>query len=287
MANAIWKGHISFGLVSIPIGLYSAEKRTELHFHLLDSRDQARVRYERINDETGNEVPWSNVIKVFEFDKNNYVALSNEDFKRAAPKAVKTIDIENFVKLEEINPIFFERPYYLVPEKVGEKGYVLLRETLENTKKVAIAKVVIRDKQYLAALMPMNNALVLNLLRFVQEIHPVEDFTIPEQNIKSYHISKTELQMAEALIDGMTESWQPKRYHDEYRDKLLKWIEEKALHGKTRKTAEKAKDDDIPGKTIDFMAALKKSLQQVKKNSTQKSNVINMQPHLKQRHKAR
>jgi DNA end-binding protein Ku len=263
MTNAIWKGHISFGLVSIPVSLYSAENRTELHFHLLDSRDQARVRYERVNDETGKEVPWNKVIKAFEFNNNNYVVLSDEDFKRAAPEATKSIDIENFVSVTEINPVYFERPYYLVPDKAGEKGYVLLRETLHRTGKVAVAKVVIRSKQYLAAVMPIEQALVLNLLRFKQELRSLDDFSIPEKNLKLYKILPQELKMAEQLVDSMTQVWKPEQYHDEYREALLQWIEQKASQGKTkkpRKTAEKA----APANVIDFMAALKKSLQNVK-----------------------
>ncbi len=259
MTNAIWKGHITFSLVSIPIALYSAENRTELHFHLLDSRDQARVRYERINDETGKEVPWDKVIKAFEFDKNNYVVLSSEDFKRAAPKEIKTIDIENFVYMDEINPIYFERPYYLIPDKGGEKGYVLLRETLTKNKKIAIAKVVIRDKQYLAALMPLENALVINLLRFQQELISMENFAFPTKDAKDYNLNPSELKMAEQLIDTMTEKWQPEKYHDDYREKLFKWIEEKASTQKVKKPQEK--EEAGAAKTIDFMAALKKSLE--------------------------
>lgn len=263
MTNAIWKGHITFSLVSIPIALYSAEKRTELHFHLLDSRDQARVRYERINDDTGKEVPWDKVVKAFEFDKNNYVVLSKEDFKRAAPKEFKTIDIENFVYLDEINPIYFERPYYLVPEKGGEKGYVLLRETLRRIKKVAIAKVVIRDKQYLAALIPMENALVLNLLRFKQELADLENFNFPSQELKDYAVNPNEIKMAEQLVDSMTDKWKADKYHDDYREKLLQWIEEKASQQNVKKPKEK--EEVVSAKTIDFMAALKKSLASVGK----------------------
>lgn len=278
MSNAIWKGHITFSMVSIPIALYSAEKRTELHFHLLDSRDQARVRYERINDETGKEVPWDKVVKAFEFDKNNYVVLNKEDFKRAAPKEFKTIDIESFIYGDEINPIYFERPYYLIPEKGGEKGYVLLRETLKKIKKIAIAKVVIRDKQYLAALIPMDNALVLNLLRFKQELLDIENFNFPGQDLKDYAVNPNELKMAEQLVDSMTEKWHPNKYHDDYREKLLQWIEEKASHQKVKKPKEK--EEVVAAKTIDFMAALKKSLESVGK-TTAKNEVHPQKVHRK------
>jgi len=174
MQRPIWKGHISFGLVSIPVSLYSAEKRVDLHFHMLDSRNLKRIRYERVNDDTGKEVPWTQVVKAFEFDKNNYVILSDDDFKQAAPKAIKSIDIEDFTNLSDIDYLYFERPYYLVPDKSGEKGYVLLREGLKKTKKVGIAKVVIRAKQYLAAVMPGEYSLILNLLRFNQELRNEE-----------------------------------------------------------------------------------------------------------------
>ncbi len=267
MTNPIWNGHISFGLVNIPISLYSAEKRTELHFHLLDVRNQARVRYERINDDTGKEVPWNKVVRAYELEKNNYVVLNDEDFKRAAPEATKTIDIETFVDQAEIDPIYFERPYYLVPDKVGEKGYVLLRETLRKTKKVAIAKVVIREKQYLAALIPIEHALVLNLIRFQQELRSLSEFSIPDKNLKAYKVQPQELKMAEQLVESMVQKWQPSHYHDDYREALLKWIEKKVSQGKIKKPPKIKEEEAIPANVIDFMAALKGSLKNVKKKS--------------------
>jgi len=277
MPSSIWKGHISFGLVSIPIVLHSAEKRQELRFHLLDSRDQSRIHYERINDTTGKEVPWDKIVKAFEYDKNSYVVLNPEDFKRAAPKATKTIDIKNFVNYSDINFMYFEKPYYLAPDRAGEKGYALLRETLKKTKKVAIAKIVIREREYLAAILPMENALVLNLLRFAQEILPTKEFNIPEGDLKDYHILPNELKMAEALVASMTAKWQPKLYHDDYRDALMKWIEQKTLHhGKTKK-AKVTAEEKTPAKTLDFMAALKKSLANAKRTPSKS--------HAKQHHK--
>lgn len=258
----IWKGHISFGLVSIPVEVYSAEKRTELHFHLLDSRNKARIHYSRINDETGKEVPWDKIVKAFEYSKDKYVILDDADFKQAAPAVTKTIDIESFVNINEIDYVFFEKPYYLVPEKTGEKGYILLRETLKKTKKVGIAKVVIREKQYLAAILPVKNAILLNLLRFNQEIRPLEDFHFPDKSLKTYRISDKEIAMAEQLVKGMSGKWEPEAYHDDYREKLLKWIEKKR---KTRnKTVTAEKEVSYADNTIDFMAALKKSLESVK-----------------------
>lgn len=260
----IWKGSIAFGLVSIPVELYSAEKRTELHFHLLDLRTQSRVHYERINDETGEEVPWNDVVKAFEFEKDNYVVLKDEDFKRAAPKAFKTIDIESFVDLDEIEYPYFDRPYYLVPENGAEKAYVLLRDALKAAHKVGIAKIVIRSKQYLACVIPSNTSLMLNLLRFDQELRKEDEFNFPRETLKTYRITEKEIDMAKELIAGMTSSWEPRIYHDEYRESLMKWIEEKATHGKRKATKKKPEKADDESKVIDFMELLSKSLASAK-----------------------
>ena len=217
------------------------------------------------------------LLNAFEFDKNNYVVLSKEDFRQAAPKATKTIDIENFINIDEITPVYFERPYYLIPDKGGEKGYVLLRETLKNNKKVAVAKVVIREKQYLAILMPMGDALILNLIRFKQELLPISDFSVPTQKLKDYHITPAELKMAEQLVNSMTEKWHPEKYHDDYRETLLKWIEEKASKAKIKKPKEAEPET---AKTIDFMAALKRSLEKTNKKSIKDTT----HPHHKLRH---
>lgn len=272
MTNPIWNGHISFGLVNIPISLYAAEKRSEIRFHLLDSRNKAKIHYERVNDDTGQEVPWNKIVKAFEYDKKNYVVLNQDDFKRAAPEATKSIDIENFVHLSEIEPIYFERPYLLVPEKTGEKGYVLLREVLQKTAKVAVAKVVLRERQYLSVVMPIANALMLNLIRFKQEIKPFNEFHLPEENIKKYKISPQEIKMAEKLVESMTSRWKPEQYHDDYREALMQWIEQKATHKKSQRKP-KVKEE-LPENVMDFMAALKKSLQKTKKLSTKSSHTL-------------
>src|SRR3989339_1380560 len=180
MARPIWKGHITFGLVNIPVTLYSAEKRDELHFKLLDSRNKARVHYERVNEETGEEVPWSEVVKAFEYDKGNYVLVEEEDFKRAAPEATQAVEIQDFVDREDVDYVYYDKPYYLMPGKKGEKGYVLLREILRRTGKVGISKVVIRTRQYLDALLAEGDALVLELLRFDQEVRKPEEFDLPQ-----------------------------------------------------------------------------------------------------------
>lgn len=262
MQRPIWKGHISFGLVSIPVILFSAEKRSDLHFHMLDSRNHARVHYERVNDETGAEVPWNEIVKAFEFDEGNYVILKDEDFKRAAPKAIKSIDIEDFVNGQEIDYRYFEKPYYIVPDKYGEKGYVLLREAMKKVNHVGIAKVVIRSKQYLAAVMVQNDALVLNLLRFSQELRHVSEFEFPQASIKKYNIKDKELNMAVQLINNMVNKWEPEKYHDEYREALMQWIEEKATTETSKEIKKtKAKSKKISSaKVVDFMELLQQSI---------------------------
>ncbi len=230
MAQAIWKGHISFGLVNIPVSLYSGERRTDLHFRMLDSRNQARVRYERVNDETGDEVPWDDIVKGFEYAKGNYVVLEREDFEKAAPEATKSIDIESFVDIDAIDPAYFDKPYYLIPTDTG-KGYVLLRDTLADSGKAGIAKMVIRNRQHLAALIARDSALALNLLRFRQELREPDDFQLPTEPPKNYNISKKEQDMAAQLIDSMSGAWQPEAYHDDYRQALLDYIEKKAKKG--------------------------------------------------------
>src|SRR5687768_6241532 len=165
MARPIWKGHISFGLVNVPVTLYSGEQRADLSFRLLDSRNAARIRYERVNEETGEEVPWDKIIKGYEYDNGNYVLLSDEEIENASPELTRTIEIEQFVDMQDIDVRYFDKPYVLVPDKKGEKGYVLLREAIREAGKAGIAKVVIRARQYLAALIAQGDALVLQLLR--------------------------------------------------------------------------------------------------------------------------
>lgn len=254
----IWKGFISFGLVNVPVTLYPAEKRTELSFHLLDSANSSRVRYERINADTGEEVPWNRIVKGFEYEKGSYVIISDEDFKRASPEATKTIDIESFVDLDEIDPIYFDKPYYLEPGKGGAKGYVLLRETLRESNKVGIAKVVIRTRQYLAAMAPRGKALALNLMRYQMEVRPLEDLDLPGTPA-SVKVSKQELKMAHTLVESMSRKWDPSEYHDEYRERLMKWIDERIEAGEFERTPEAEEPEYAPA-PINLMEALKKSI---------------------------
>jgi DNA end-binding protein Ku len=263
MARPIWRGNISFGLVSIPVELHSAENRGDIHFHLIDSRDVARVRYQRINSETGEEVPWDKIVKGYEYADGSYVLLSDEELQEAMGEVARSIDIQEFVDPEQIPPMYFEKPYYLMPGKQGEKGYVLLREALANTKKIGIAQVAIRSRQHLAALMPQDNLLTLNLLRYPQELKAATDFEVPDENLRRHHVSAKEVQLATQLIKGMTAKWKPEQYQDETREALSKLIERKVKEGKTEviEEPETAADEDR-GKTINFIQALKRSVAQ-------------------------
>lgn len=262
MARPIWKGQISFGLVLIPVTLYGAERRSGLSFHLIDSRDKARIRYERINEETGHEVPWDQVIRGYEYSEGNYVMLGDEDFKQVQMENSKTIAIETFVPRDSIADIYFDKPYYLVPDKKGEKPYVLLREALRESKRAGIAKVVIRTREYIAALEPLEEGLVLNLLRFHQEIQPMSQYDMPKGSMKEYKISPLEKGMAGKLIESMASEWDPAAYHDEYKEMLMKWIEQKADKSKPAKAAKGRGAKEKPAEVVDMMDLLKRSLGQ-------------------------
>lgn len=254
----IWKGHISFGLVNVPVTLYPAEQRTDLHLHMIDSRNMSRVRYERVNAETGAEVPWDQIVRGYEYDDGNYVILGEEDLRRAAPEATKTIDIETFVNLSDIDLTYFDKPYYLEPGKNGAKGYVLLRETLDRSGKAGIARVVIRTRQYLAALVARGDALVLNLLRYPQELRSAGDLDLPG-SVSDVGVKKAEIDMARTLVESMATDWEPDQYHDEYRETLMKWIEQKAASGEIKESPPMAEEEDAPA-PINIMELLKKSV---------------------------
>jgi DNA end-binding protein Ku len=264
MPRPTWKGSISFGLVNIPIVPYPGEKSKELNFHMIDSRNKARVRYQRVNELTGEEVPMDAIVKGYEYDNGNYVLLSDEDFKVADRDATKTIQIEDFVNLEAIPKAYFEKPYFLAPGKGGEKGYVLLREALQRTGQVGIARVVIRTKEYLSAVIPQEKMLILEVLRYQQELKDPAELNLPEGDLKDYKVSSKELELAEMLIDSMKAEWEPGKYRDEYSTILMQWIEKKIQAGNTEALPESGEEEAAPaggGKVIDMMALLKKSLE--------------------------
>ncbi len=264
MPRPVWNGVISFGLLHVPVQLHTAARSVDLHFRMLDSRNKKPIRYERVNAETGEEVPWKDIDKAYEYSKGNYVVVDEEELRKAAPEATETVDIETFIDQASIDPMYFEKPYYLVPGKKAEKGYVLLREVLRRTEKVAIARVVIRTRQYLAMVMPRDDALILNLLRFPQEIVPADDFAFPSVALNKNRNKATELRMAEELLKSMTGKWNPSDYKDEFRAKLRKLIQ--ARVDKEQGTVSLATEtgDKVPENAatnvVDFMALLKKSL---------------------------
>jgi len=255
--RAIWKGSISFGLVNIPIALYPATKREELRFRLLRATDLSPVSYKRVAEKDGREVPWDQIVKGYEYEKGKYVVLKYEDFQRVDLEATQTVDIQDFVEVDDIDPIYFYKPYYLEPQKGGDKAYVLLREALEDSKKVGIAKVVIKTQQYLAGVKPEDSVLILELMHFAEELADPQKLHIP----KKLEPGKRELDMAKALVGSMTSKWNPKKYHDDYREALMEVIEEKVEAG-GKEIEEKPKKAPKPTKVIDLVSVLQKSLEQ-------------------------
>ncbi len=257
MARAIWKGSISFGLVNIPIALYPATKGEELKFRLLRKTDLSPVNYKRVAETDGKEVPWDQIVKGYEYEKGKYVVLKDEDFQRVDVEATQTVDIQDFVELDEIDPIFFYKPYYLEPQKGGDKAYVLLRDALKDTNKVGIAKVVIKTREYLAGVKPEDGALVLELMHFADELADMSNLHIP----KKVEGGKREMNMARSLIDSMSSKWNPEKYHDDYREALMEVIEEKVEAG-GKEIEEKPRKAPKPTKVIDLVSVLQKSLEE-------------------------
>ncbi len=254
--RAIWKGSISFGLVNIPIALYPATRREDLKFRLLREGDLSPVNYKRVAEKDGKEVPWEKIVKGFEYEKGKFVVLSEKDFQRVDLEATQTVEIKDFVDVDEIDPMYFYKPYYLEPQKGGDKAYVLLRETLEKTNKVGIAKVIIKTRQYLAGVKPLKHALVLELMHFAEELADAEKLNVPK---KSFAPGKREMEMAKALVESMSGEWDPKKYKDDYRDALMEVIEEKVESG-GEEIEEKPKAKKPSSKVIDLVAVLQESL---------------------------
>jgi DNA end-binding protein Ku len=254
--RAIWKGSISFGLVNIPIALYPATRREDLKFRLLRESDLSPVNYKRVAEKDGKEVPWDKIVKGYEYEKGKFVILSDKDFQRVDLEATQTVDIQDFVDVEEIDPMYFYKPYYLEPQKGGDKAYALLRETLAKTKKVGIAKVIIKTRQYLAGVKPLEHALVLELMHFAEELADAEKLNVPK---KSAEPGKREIDMAKALVESMSAEWNPTKYKDDYRDALLDVIEEKVESG-GKEIEEKPKEKKPSSKVIDLVAVLQESL---------------------------
>src|SRR5881275_1956314 len=205
--RAIWKGTISFSLVNIPIALYPATRKEELRFRLLRRTDLSPVNYKRVAEKDGKEVPWDDIVKGYEYEKGKYVVLKDEDFQRVDVEATQTVDIQDFVDQKEIDPMFFYKPYYLEPQKGGDKAYALLRDALKDSKKVGVAKVVIKTREYLAGVKPEDGALVLELMHFADELADMSKLHVP----KKIDVGKREMNMAKSLIGSMTSKWQPEK----------------------------------------------------------------------------
>jgi len=274
MARPIWTGTLSFGLLNIPVSLMSGERKVDISFRMLDSRDRKPIRFERVNAETGEEVPWKEIVKAFEYDKGSYVVVEKEDIASAAPQTHESVDVEAFVDRDEIGVRFYEKPYILVPGKKAEKGYVLLRETLKSTGKVGVARVVIRTREYLCAVIPEGDALVLMLLRYPQELVAPDEYKLPTGKTGDYRIAAKETEMAKSLIDSMSARWNPDDYQDEFRKRLEAIIKKrvKAKGATTRIASEEPPEhEDAATNVVDFMALLQKSLDSKKRTPAKKS----------------
>ena len=261
MPRALWKGAISFGLVHVPVSLYPATQSDRLSFDMIDKRDFSPIGYRKMNKRTGEEVSNENIVKGYEYEKGEYVVVTNEDFKQANVEATQTVDIVAFVDAATVAPYYYDTPYYLEPGKRGEKGYALLREVLRRTGKIGIANVVIRSRQHLAALIPLERMLLMNTLRFANEIRSMSDLTLPEAGDK--HVTDKEVAMAERLVEDMTDKWNPEQYKDTYTSDLMARIEERIGAGETHTITPEAKESGEPrrgAEVIDLVSLLRRSL---------------------------
>ncbi len=255
--RTLWNGAISFGLVTIPVSLYPATRREELKFHMLRKSDLSPINYKRVAEADGKEVPWDQIVKGYQYEKGKFIVLKEEDFARVDVEAIQTVDIIHFVNIADVDPLLFYKPYYLEVGKGGDKAYVLLRDALIQSGKIAIAKVVIRARQHLAAVKPQKDGLVLELMHFPDELVDVEEFKEPVEK----KVGKAEMQMAEKLIDSMTTKWNPDDYKDEYHDALEKLIEDKIEHG-DEKAAHAPKKKAKPSNVVDLVSILQQSIKE-------------------------
>jgi DNA end-binding protein Ku len=258
VARAIWSGVISFGLVSVPVRMYTATESKELKFHFLDKRDLTPIGYDKVNKETGESVAADDIIRGFEIDKGRFVELTDEDIDRLDVELTHSIDIADFVSIDEIDPLYFRKGYYLLPQEDAEKPYRLLVRALDQTGRVAIAKVVIRNKQHLAAIRPVNDTLVLETMYYADEVKQPEEAPKPQ-------VRPAEVEMAKTLIENLAAKWEPERYHDNYRTKLLDLLQKKA---KGKPLPEPQEDEG--GEVVDLMEALRQSVAATQKKPKSK-----------------
>ena len=264
MARAFWKGSISFGLVEIPVSLQPAVRTHDLNFSLLDRKDFAPVGYKRYNKNSGREVAWDDVVRGFEYEPDEYVVLSDEELRRANVEATESIEILEFVEREEIDPVYYETPYYVEPLKRGSKSYALLRAALERSGKVGIARVVLRTRQRMAALLVREQVLVLDLLRYAHELRSLDEVQVPgPKSAKGAGVSESEIKMAQQLIEGMRGKWDPERFKDEYRDDVMALVRRKVKAGQTHTIVEPEESEErrpARSEVMDLMPLLKRSL---------------------------
>jgi DNA end-binding protein Ku len=262
---AIWKGSLAFGLVNIPVELRTAVRADHISFRLLHEEDLSPVKYERVCQADGEPVPWNEIVKGYEYEKGKYVVMTDDDFKAAAIEGSKSIDIIDFVKEEEIDPRYFETPYYLVPAKNAEKSYALLREAIRSTGAVGIGKIIIRQTQHLAGIKVVGDALVLEIMRFSNELVNESEYTFPARD----NVRPQELEMAEQLIANLEEPFDPTKYTDDYRSNLMKVIKAK-MKGKKPKLEEPEEEPADTG-VLDLMSKLRASLEQGNGKKTAKA----------------
>ena len=264
MQRSLWKGAISFGLVHIPVQMFSAEdKGKALDLTMLDKRDFAPIGYKRVNKDTGREVDWDDIVKGYEYEKDHFVVLSPEDLRRANVEATQTIDIMTFVDGGEVPVVYFEQPYYLTPDKGGDKVYALLREALTRSGMVGIAQVVVRARQHLVALLPMGDMIVMNTLRYHDELKPTDDFELPRSTSRKLALQDKEVEMALALVKGMADSFDPGQYHDSYREDVMAVVQRKIKAKQTRLITEPEPEEAAPARgdnIVDLMALLRASV---------------------------
>src|ERR1700733_6470617 len=261
MAHAIWSGAINFGLVTIPVKVFTAVKTDELSFNMLHKKDEGRIKYERVCSVDGKTVPWDEIVKGYEYEKGQYVILTDEDFKKVNPEATQSVDILEFVELDKINPMFFDKPYYLEPTKQGRHAYALLREALAKSNRVAIARVVIRTKEYIAAVKPLDDALVLELMHWASEIVGPGTLELPDAE----NLPEAEMKMAKMLIDTMSvDEFEPEKFVNRYHDEVLAMIDARAKG----QELPKAKKAPPRAKVVNLMDVLAASLEESKKRRT-------------------
>lgn len=255
--RAIWKGHISFALVTIPVSLFSATKRNEISLHYLHKGDLSPVSYKRFCDAEDKEVAWEDLTRGYEYEKGQYIEITDEDLDKADVELTKTIQVLEFVSESEIDPVYFDKPYYLEPQKGGERAYALMRDALAHSGKVGIARVVLKSREHLAAVKPVGKMILLGMMRFAHEIVDPSSLQLPDVSVPS----GKEMDLARTLIDSMTDTFDPTRYKDDYYDKVLSIIQAKVA-GVAVKPGQAPKQ---PGKVVDLMEVLKQSLVETQK----------------------